>query len=826
MNLAPNGKPSNLTPEQYKLVRTPEFKAWFGDWENSPETSSKVVDENGEPMPMYHGTQYGYFTEFDKSKVGTNYKDEPFGFYFTNIKSPNQLKGYSAEEYATKGDNPYVFEVFLNIKNPIEQEVFSERPAESIDWEHNKLRNQIQKSIFNSITKGSRKIDGVIAESRLRKTKEIIAVALKSNQIKLADGTNTTFDGNNPDIRFMAGGKVNVVDIKQYNIGDRNYRFVEIAEKKYNKIELYRQADDGNYYGHLLYRRVPRYDAEFSSPMVNDINQLYAYEPVSDEELFNAVKNKKKPFASFGYWLSYNTEEEIQKKIQPFIDECDKYNLEYAVEKISDENPRLERIQFQVCQKGTFDELFDIDALLEDYFINGFDLYDVENIIEFRDVEISYFLNNEWDENYALTGLILGIPPKFTMGLINMGTTYGLGKKYDYTENVIVVKNNNSDIRFKKGGSVLLAPNGKPSNLTDEQYKLVRTKAFKDWFGDWENDPENASKVVDENGEPLVLNHSTRKNQKEDGSYEDYFDIDSWLQERGNYLFSTPNSSVNPIFLSRKGKYALSDDIWQIKFFANIKNLFDTDNKNHLKKLQEYTIKTYSKYGDYNEMAEDLYGGGYETFEVDYKIGEKRNKWENSGSIPALISEMGYDAYINNDENVIVVFDRNKLKLADGTNTTFDGNNPDIRYAGGGEVDSLNYFDSTTCEFKPISSEDSIEILNQYAKWRRLKIKPQFIYSSKYGNLRIDYESEKKNAFFQSRSLSYYFVSENDDFVIRISDHWSKSNYEKSRKLNCGYIRSVSWTNYGEKFHYRLPAQSYGSDLIGGICYFKDFNKE
>lgn len=31
--LAPNGKPSNLTPEQYRQVRTPEFKKWFGDWE-------------------------------------------------------------------------------------------------------------------------------------------------------------------------------------------------------------------------------------------------------------------------------------------------------------------------------------------------------------------------------------------------------------------------------------------------------------------------------------------------------------------------------------------------------------------------------------------------------------------------------------------------------------------------------------------------------------------------------------------------------------------------------------------------------------------------
>ena len=55
----------------------------------------------------------------------------------------------------------------------------------------------------------------------------------------------------------------------------------------------------------------------------------------------------------------------------------------------------------------------------------------------------------------------------------------------------------------------LLAPNGKKSNLDERQYSQVRTKAFKDWFGDWENDPENASKVVDENGEPLVVYHGT-----------------------------------------------------------------------------------------------------------------------------------------------------------------------------------------------------------------------------------------------------------------------------------------------------------------------------
>ena len=55
----------------------------------------------------------------------------------------------------------------------------------------------------------------------------------------------------------------------------------------------------------------------------------------------------------------------------------------------------------------------------------------------------------------------------------------------------------------------LKAPNGKNTNLTPRQWLTVRTKAFKKWFGDWENDKKNASKVLDANGEPLVVYHGT-----------------------------------------------------------------------------------------------------------------------------------------------------------------------------------------------------------------------------------------------------------------------------------------------------------------------------
>ena len=45
-----------------------------------------------------------------------------------------------------------------------------------------------------------------------------------------------------------------------------------------------------------------------------------------------------------------------------------------------------------------------------------------------------------------------------------------------------------SDIKKKSiaNGTFMKAPNGKPTNLTEKQWLQVRTKAFKEWFGDWE----------------------------------------------------------------------------------------------------------------------------------------------------------------------------------------------------------------------------------------------------------------------------------------------------------------------------------------------------
>ena len=105
---APNGKPTNLDERQWAQVRTGAFKKWFGDWEKAAEespsaaktNSSKIVDENGEPKVVYHGSPYRFF-RFDKARLGqsTGADSAKEGFFFTDNKDLAELfSRYSLEK--------------------------------------------------------------------------------------------------------------------------------------------------------------------------------------------------------------------------------------------------------------------------------------------------------------------------------------------------------------------------------------------------------------------------------------------------------------------------------------------------------------------------------------------------------------------------------------------------------------------------------------------------------------------------------------------------------------------------------------------------------
>ncbi|MBR5147705.1 MAG: hypothetical protein IKV15_00715 [Bacteroidaceae bacterium] len=171
---APDGEPSNLTPKQWAQVRTKAFIKWFGDWINDPKNASQIVDENGEPRVVYHGTDAD-FTVFDKSRGRANMDIQ--GMFF------------SPWEDDSKGYGPNVRAFFVNIKNPAgEREGYAAlRRFQGQNGAGVKAREYLVSLEYDGVNNGN---------------EEFIAFA--SNQIKSATENNGEFSESD-DIRFRDG---------------------------------------------------------------------------------------------------------------------------------------------------------------------------------------------------------------------------------------------------------------------------------------------------------------------------------------------------------------------------------------------------------------------------------------------------------------------------------------------------------------------------------------------------------------------------------------------------------------------------------------------
>ena len=171
---APNGKPSNLTPEQYAQVRSKEFKAWFGDWENDAANASKVLDANGEPLVVYHGTTKGDFSEFKpNSNIGGV-------IFFSEVE-----KGAEPfTMYGVKGSKMY--SAFLNIRNPLNPEKIH-KSTDEID-----VANKAKKKGADGFRVADFSMYSGFAEAGW--------AIFEPNQIKSATGNSGEFDATNPNI--------------------------------------------------------------------------------------------------------------------------------------------------------------------------------------------------------------------------------------------------------------------------------------------------------------------------------------------------------------------------------------------------------------------------------------------------------------------------------------------------------------------------------------------------------------------------------------------------------------------------------------------------
>lgn len=85
---------TELNEQQWYQVRSPQFKAWFGDWENDPANASKIINpRTGEPLVVYHGTA-GKFEAFDRGARAVSGSSTNDGFFFSD--SPDVAGSYAS----------------------------------------------------------------------------------------------------------------------------------------------------------------------------------------------------------------------------------------------------------------------------------------------------------------------------------------------------------------------------------------------------------------------------------------------------------------------------------------------------------------------------------------------------------------------------------------------------------------------------------------------------------------------------------------------------------------------------------------------------------
>lgn len=164
-------------------IHTDNFKNWFGDWKNKPEEASKVVDEEGEPLRLYHGTM-GKFNEFDKGKIGSSNNGEG-AFFVTGDKE-------AASEYAIMNysgnakESPNVMPVYVDVKNPFVSKIKQYSTA------------AISKEVRTAKEAGH---DGVVFPNLKGFGEEGQIAVFSPNQIKSATGNSGAFSKSTNDIR-------------------------------------------------------------------------------------------------------------------------------------------------------------------------------------------------------------------------------------------------------------------------------------------------------------------------------------------------------------------------------------------------------------------------------------------------------------------------------------------------------------------------------------------------------------------------------------------------------------------------------------------------
>ena len=301
---------------------------------------------------------------------------------------------------------------------------------------------------------------------------------------------------------------------------------------------------------------------------------------------------------------------------------------------------------------------------------------------------------------------------KEAIALETMGKTgfFYLDKKR--TQNIFKKSGYQLPSRLKNSGSnIIIRPiddivNKKINNIT-------QSKQFIRWFGDWQNSPAKASKVVDNNGEPLVLYHQTEKEfttfdtkQKGSGEFDSEMPTGIFMKPTNNDIGVGGNIQM-PLYASIKNPLIVNNRSELVKFYdknvqgyTKAKSAIDSVNKEYKAKFNEEMKRENEEYQKLwnakknGEISEEEYQKSISRDALDEIMEEWENKVnEASHNAKALIDDYfknsNYDGVIVNNDvgsfgrstKTFIAFENTQVKSATDNIGTFDGNNPDIRYS-------------------------------------------------------------------------------------------------------------------------------------------------
>jgi len=685
------------------LTSTPEFRRWFGD--------SKVVDENGDPLVVYHGSQKGGITaflpgsHFGSANQANTLLDEKGMERDRLVSRPGKSGEFhrrqieSGQSYEFGETDGAVYPVYLAIRNP-------KRVWDAGDW------GSWSEQIEQARQEGH---DGLVYANHIEGNGEDSWIAFRPEQIKSATGNRGTFDPANPDIRLARGGGTGMAQAEVTRIADAvrkawsNGPEVVVVEGMTDpRIPYAVRAEDarqrsggaaGAPEGFFADGKVYIVASEIDSAA--DVVRVLFHEALGHYGLRGL----------YGNALNGVLDKVIEVRRAEVVAKMREYGLpntldgrrtaaEEVLAGLAQTQPKLNIVRAAIAAirswlRRVFPNLrLSNDEIARDYLIPA----------------------RAWVQSGA------GRPSGATAFSRGEG---GTPEQFRATERAYGGRE--AWQRARDAGR---------TKLTYGQWVTVRTPAFKAWFGDWEapraQQRSDVSKVVDANGEPLVVYHGTqadfdtfesRSPQRvmwQDGK--ELKRADSW--DMGDDRTGAPDA-YHYLALSDAEFHSPADALR-----VRSRELQDLKDRNPGEPFPDSErvvrdLRRLAEGGPITKSIESRQSGvrPYFTPDKDYSFIAKSGSWgdggireggnvmlvylsiknpiyldadaiESAGWVWEKYAAQGYDGAIfaGNQRDLtqrgmmggstqIVAFDKTQIKSATGNRGTFDPENPDIRFS-------------------------------------------------------------------------------------------------------------------------------------------------